>query len=121
MQFNSQRKLINKNIPFRELKYPDVVKKNDQLQHWLGREYVTFQEGISIKTTLKKPLDLSLEVNNNTKMSFLLDDGIPQGSFRNICKWLFKHVTPPKFNIDPEKCWLEDLAYFQGLCCISRE
>jgi len=121
VQFNSQRKFINKNIPFRELKYPDVVKKNDQLQHWLGREYVTFQEGISIKTTLKKPLDLSLEVNNNTKMSFLLDDGIPQCSFRNICKWLFKHVTPSKFNIDPEKCWLEDLAYFQGLCCISRE
>ena len=31
------------------------------------------------------------------------------------------HITPPKFNIDPEKCWLEDYfpigkVTFQGLC-----
>ena len=32
-----------------------------------------------------------------------------------------KKITPPKFNIAPEKWWLEDespfgKAYFQGLC-----
>jgi len=41
----------------------------------------------------------------------LFEDGFPSSSGSNISVMIdpwFQIYTPPKFNIAPEKCWLED-------------
>ena len=54
----------------------------------------------------------------------LIVKGFPRtGNFQQTfgASIFFLEITPPKFNIAPEKWWLEDefpfgIAYFQGLC-----